>query len=99
MIPPDFPPTTRTPEECAENYRQLRAVAPTPKERFALMFNPKIETNNNMTQQLKEQILDLISDLFSDTNADEQEQIDALEEIESLCSDNVMSLREQIRNS
>lgn len=52
----------------------------------------------NNTQNLKEQILSLISDLFGDMDADEAQQADALEEIESLARDNAESLREQIRS-
>lgn len=50
------------------------------------------------TGELKDEALETISRLFSDCGADEQDQIDALEEIESLCRDNIEMLKEQIRS-
>lgn len=39
-----------------------------------------------------------ISLLFSDMAADERDQVEALEELRELCSENIEALKEQIRN-
>ena len=50
------------------------------------------------TEEKKNEALEAVSRLFSDTDADEREQIEALEEIENLCRDNIECLKEQLRN-
>jgi hypothetical protein len=42
---------TRTPEEVAENFRELDRIAPTPADKFALMFGL---TGENDSQPLPE---------------------------------------------
>lgn len=52
---------------------------------------------NRRIERLKNEATQAISSLFSDTSADEQEQIEAMEEIAQLCTENIEVLREQIR--
>jgi hypothetical protein len=49
------------------------------------------------TKKLKDEALATIGRLFSNERALERDQIAAMEEIESLCSDNITALREQLR--
>jgi len=51
------------------------------------------------TDDLKNQILDLIDDLYGDNNADEKEQIAALEEIGREALMNAQTLRASIGQS
>jgi len=39
---------TRTPEEIAQNFRELQRVAPTPADRFRLMFGQPPLTNDQI---------------------------------------------------
>jgi hypothetical protein len=41
---------TRTPEELAENFRELDRIAPTPAEKFQLMFGQPRKTMNEESQ-------------------------------------------------
>lgn len=52
---------------------------------------------NRRIERLKNEATQAISSLFSDTSADEREQIEAMEEIAQLCTENIEVLREQLR--
>jgi hypothetical protein len=50
MTTPNDLEGTRTPEELAENFRELNRIAPTPAEKFRLMFGQPRETMNEEQQ-------------------------------------------------
>lgn len=49
------------------------------------------------TEQYRDDALEVISRLFSNCDADERDQIEAMEEIQSTLESNIDALREQIR--
>lgn len=49
------------------------------------------------TESHKDEALEAINRLFSNTDADERDQIEAMEEIQSILESNIYALREQIR--
>lgn len=50
------------------------------------------------TEDKKQNILNAIGELFGDMDADEQEQVEAMEEIESTLRDNIDMLNEQMKS-
>lgn len=52
MTDPNNLEGTRTPEEIAENFRELNRIAPTPAEKFRLMFGHTNESMNDLPANL-----------------------------------------------
>lgn len=50
------------------------------------------------TEKHRDDARQAINLLFSDMAADERDQVEALEELRELCSENIEVLKEQIRN-